>query len=171
MVWSVAVSPDGRYVLSGGNDAIPILWDARTGREIRRFVGHADKVWCVAFLPDGRRAVSSGLDGTIRFWDIESGRACSPHFMEPAGRNGWLAVSPDGHRLLSADNGGHALRFWNLDTGKLIQMLKSGDGGNTSGSFTPDGRHAVWGGWDGVVRMYRLADHGPADRSGPGITK
>lgn len=54
MVLSVAVSTDGRYVLSGGNDAVPILWDTRTGREKLRFRGHTERVRCVAFLPDGR---------------------------------------------------------------------------------------------------------------------
>ena len=36
----------------------------------------------------------------------------------------------------------------------------------TRGSFTPDGRHAVWAGQDGVIRMYRLPapDQGKADR-------
>ena len=36
IVWSVAFSPDGRHVLSGGHDMGPILWDAQTRAEIRR---------------------------------------------------------------------------------------------------------------------------------------
>ena len=63
IVWGVAVSPDGRHVLSGGSDRTSILWDAESGNEIRRFRGHTDAVLCVAFLPGGRRAVSSGLTG------------------------------------------------------------------------------------------------------------
>jgi WD40 repeat protein/serine/threonine protein kinase len=157
MVWSVAVSTNGRYLLSGGNDAIPILWDARTGREKHRFRGHTARVECVAFLPDSRRALSSGLDGTIRLWDVESGREVMAFFKEPTGANFGLAVSSDGHRLFSADAGGRELRYWNLDTGKLIQELKLAVS-PTSGSFTPDGRHAIWGGSDGKLRIYRLAD-------------
>jgi len=153
-VWSVAVSPDGRYVLSGGNDAVPILWDARTGREIHRLKGHADRVVCVAFLPDGR-VVSSGDDGTIRLWDVENGREFLGHFKDPTGLTEPLAVSRDGHRLFSS--GEHQLRYWNLDTGRLIQKLKWEES-PVGGSFTPDGRHVVWGGWGSLLRMYRLAD-------------
>jgi WD40 repeat protein/serine/threonine protein kinase/Tfp pilus assembly protein PilF len=164
MVLSVAVSPDGRYVLSGGNDTIPILWNARTGAVIHRLRGHTGRVHCVAFLPDGRRAVSSGVDATIRLWDLESGQELSPHFTDRPVCNGWLAVSPDGHRLLASDGSGYALQFWNVDAGKLIQTLNLAHVSPTRGSFTPDGRHAVWSGWDGVVRMYRLAEPTPADR-------
>jgi hypothetical protein len=76
IVWSVAVSPDGRRILSGGRDGAPIswgsetdgaaiLWDSETGVEIRRFRGHTGRVVWVAFLPDGRRMVSCGRDGPI----------------------------------------------------------------------------------------------------------
>lgn len=151
MIQSVAVSTDGHYVLSGGRDTIPILWDVRTGRAIRRFFGHTDKVWCVAFLPNGQRAVSSGSDRTIRIWDIESGKELSPGFTDRPAANQWLAVSLEGHRLLASDSSGREFQFWNVDTGKRIQRLDWGDVSPTRGTFTPDGRHAVWAGWDGVL--------------------
>jgi WD40 repeat protein len=154
-VLSLAVSNDGRYVLSAGHDAVPILWDAGTEREKHRFRGHTSLVHCVAFLPDGRRAVSSSVDSTIRLWDVESGREVLGHFKDPAGRSPGLAVSRDGHRLLSSEE--NELRYWNLDTGKLIQKLKW-EKPLVRGSFFPDGRHVVWIGWGGVLRMYRLTD-------------
>ena len=40
-VGSVALSPDRRRVLTGGNDNIPRLWDVETGKELRRFEGHS----------------------------------------------------------------------------------------------------------------------------------
>jgi len=154
-VQSLAVSADGRYLLSGGNDLVPILWDASTLREIERFRGHTGKIHCVAFVRDGRRAVSSSDDGTIRLWDIDRGRQMPLPFQDPRGTNGYFAVSPDGHRLCSS--WGHSLWYWDLDTGKLVQELRWEEA-PTKGSFTPDGRHMVWGGWGGILRMYRLND-------------
>jgi WD40 repeat protein len=37
---SVAISPNGRQVLTGGNDNVVRLWDVATGQELRCFVGH-----------------------------------------------------------------------------------------------------------------------------------
>src|SRR3989338_3554386 len=52
-VLSVAFSNNGKYILSGGKDKILILWDAPTGREIRKFEGHTSDVNSVAFSYDG----------------------------------------------------------------------------------------------------------------------
>ncbi len=53
-IWSVAFSPDGRYVLTGYSDNTAILWDTQSGEKVRSFAGHKDWVKSVAFSPDGR---------------------------------------------------------------------------------------------------------------------
>jgi hypothetical protein len=82
-VWCLAVSPDGRYALSGGGrnqtgtqveDFSLRFWDLRTGAEIRRFEGHTDGVTQVAFTPDARFALSASLDRTLILWDVPTGR-------------------------------------------------------------------------------------------------
>jgi WD40 repeat protein len=164
IVRSVAVSPDGRRILSGGRDSAVILWDAETGAEIRRFHGHGtDEVVCVAFLPDDRRAVSGGgdIDRTIRVWDVETGQEIHRFRGLTQGLT-WLAVSPDGRRLISSHSGGPELLLWDLDALKPIHRLKFGAVGTTSGVFIPDGLHAAWGGGDGLVRLYRLSYRDPA---------
>ena len=111
---------------------------------------------CAAFLPDGRRTVSSGYDRTIRLWDVGTGQEIHC-FRGHTNEVTWVAVSPDGRRLLSSDYGGHELRLWDVETRKQVDRIKWGTVSPTRGSFTPDGRHAVWGGSDGVIRMYRLS--------------
>jgi WD40 repeat protein len=156
-VIGLAVSPDGRRVLTGGNTSL-ILWDADSGQEIRRLLGHTDAVDTVAFLPDGRRAVSAGGgDRTIRLWDLETGKELHRFLGHPR-EVIWVAVSPDGRRLLSSDYNGRELRLWDVEGRKLIRRIGWGGTSPTRGAFSSDGRHAVWGGADGVVRLYRLPE-------------
>ena len=71
---SVAFSPDGSHILSGGDDTTIELWDAATGGLVRRFEGHSMSVRSVAFSPDGTRVLSGSDDKTIKLWDVATGR-------------------------------------------------------------------------------------------------
>ena len=66
----VAISPDGKRLVSGGNnsDRTVRVWDARTGRELHRYEGHTARLECVTFFADGRRIASASQDGTARIW-------------------------------------------------------------------------------------------------------
>src|ERR1700738_5676035 len=51
VIRGVAFSPDGRFVVSGSEDHTLKLWDVKTGRELRTFIGHANWITSVAFSP------------------------------------------------------------------------------------------------------------------------
>ncbi len=69
---SVAFSPDGRLLASGGAGRLVQLWDVATGDLLRTFRGHRMAVTAVVFTPDGRAVASASLDKTIRLWPLES---------------------------------------------------------------------------------------------------
>jgi WD40 repeat protein len=69
-VASVAVSPDGRHILTGSRDSTIRLWSSDTGQELLRLYGHAADVLGVIFRPGGQAAVSAGKDRTIRVWSL-----------------------------------------------------------------------------------------------------
>jgi len=68
----VALSPDGRTVLTAGEDDQARLWDAATGQSIGHPLKHPG-VSTVAFSPDSRLVLTAGGDGTARLWDVETG--------------------------------------------------------------------------------------------------
>jgi hypothetical protein len=67
---AMALSPDGRRLLTGHDDRTVRLWDVASGKEIRRFEGHTATVSCVAFSHDGARALSGSQDNTVRLWNL-----------------------------------------------------------------------------------------------------
>jgi WD40 repeat protein len=63
---AMALSPDGRMILTAGWDKAARLWDAHTGRALGPPMNHPDGVRAVAFSPDGRTILTGGGDGTVR---------------------------------------------------------------------------------------------------------
>ncbi|HEU0089615.1 MAG TPA: hypothetical protein VFQ77_18550, partial [Pseudonocardiaceae bacterium] len=70
---SVAYSPDGTHLLSGGDDGSVRVWDAATGAPVHQLSGHTGAVWSVAYSPDGTHLLSGGDDGSVRVWDAATG--------------------------------------------------------------------------------------------------
>lgn len=112
----IAISPDGRRIVSGSDDETVRVWDIETGAQVLGpLVGHVDYVSSVAISPDGRRIASGSGDETVRVWDVETGAQVLSPF---EGHTGWVnsvVFSPDGRHVVS---GSHdcSIRIWELPT-------------------------------------------------------
>ncbi len=71
---SLAFSPDGKRLVSGGLAAAIGLWDVATGKEAVPLIGHRHMVLGLAFSPDGQPLASLGGDQTVRTWALPQGK-------------------------------------------------------------------------------------------------
>ncbi len=69
-VRAITISPDGRYVVTGGNDNLVKVWSTIDGTLIQELSGHARHVYNVAFHPDGEHIVSGDLMGVLKQWQV-----------------------------------------------------------------------------------------------------
>src|ERR1700730_12180936 len=157
-VRALAISADGKSVLSGSFDTSAIRWSLATesAEQVLRF--HSDAVNAVVFLQDGRMA-TAGADARIAIWT--AGRQQPDEVFEghraPIAS---LAVSPDGSMLASA-SWDDTVRLWPLGSG--TKRVLEGHSQHVNGvAFMPDGKSLISVGYDLALRIWPLPD-GPPD--------
>lgn len=150
-VRALALSPDGRWLASGGDDHVVRVWNVAQGRPARVLEGHRAVVWVLAFSPDGRSLASAGDDKEVRLWDLETGAART---LPAADIVYSVSFSPDGTRL--AYSGGDAtVRVHTLASGETA-TLPGHSASVRPVLFSPDGRHLASGSDDRTARLWTL---------------
>ncbi len=141
--FSLAVSPDGSQLASGGGDGrgsgdglIPI-WDLATGKVVRRLQSEQKTIGSVAFSPDGKWLASvggqAGSISTVCLWELSTGKV----------RHSWkssslsLTFSRDSKILIA---GGSVIRRWDVAGGKEIQPTEGSATAVYTLALSPDGR-------------------------------
>lgn len=106
-------APDGKKVLSSGNDGLTRVWDAATGRILPQVLQGTSP----EFSPDGREVltVRNGRSPTVEIWDAASARKLQALPL-PTAAWVWSAVfSRDGKTVLFDLAGGRPPWSWACD--------------------------------------------------------
>jgi WD40 repeat protein len=72
-IFSVAFSPDGTTLASGGRDGTVSVWEVSSGACLRTLHSHPSRIWAVVFSPDGSTVMSGSEDRTILCWNVRTG--------------------------------------------------------------------------------------------------
>src|SRR5262245_28386094 len=100
-ITTLASSPDGRYVVSGGEDGLAVLLDMASLRIVHSFSSGSNPVTAAAVDPSSRRVFTITTDGAIRIWDMTSGQQVAILLRHTAGVDAAI-FSPDARLLASA---------------------------------------------------------------------
>ncbi|WP_310481059.1 WD40 repeat domain-containing protein, partial [Chamaesiphon sp. VAR_48_metabat_403] len=153
---TVAFSPDGQLLASGGNSDNPIikLWRVRDGQCCHILAGHTDGLWSVALSNDSQILASSSVDHTIRLWSTLTGEC----LQVLAGHTDWVTavafiVSPPMLVSASADR---TISFWNIQTGECIRTLQGQQLAICSIAVNPGEDILASGGIDNTVALWHI---------------
>jgi WD40 repeat protein len=151
-VITLALSPDGKRVLTGDWEGSVRLWNAASGIHTQSFKVQSVRKIALGFSPDGRKMLMAASDHSTELRDTKTGEELqqfSTASEPPAhGAAGLPMVSADGGRVLLGNS------VWDVESGKQIQRLVAPSGNAISGAISPDGRRVLLGYDDGAARLW-----------------
>ncbi len=151
---SVAFSPDGSQIVTGGGGGSAEIWNARTGRLLLRLRAPDTIINDVVYSRDGSSIATAGFDGSVDIWNARTGAKAATFKVpvDPAGDDNIVSVafSPSGSEVAASSYYRDTTRIWDWRTGTLLLTVHKA-GGDVE--FSPNGSKIVTVANDGSGRV------------------
>jgi WD40 repeat protein len=119
-ITSIAITPDGKLLVSRSTDKTIKLWSLPDGNLIKTLEGHRSYITSIAIAPDGKLLASGGYDKTIKLWSLPDGNLIKTLEGDEGAINSFV-IYPDGKLLISR---GYGIKLWSLPDGSLMKTLR-----------------------------------------------
>ncbi len=160
-VHSVAFSPDGNWIASGGFRTLK-LWQKQPQQQQQ--LALAADVTALAVTADGKSAATALADNTIQLWNLATGKPAALLKGHAAPIRG-LAFTADGAKLVSG-SADKTIRLWNVAAAKQEGQLTA-PADVRALLLSKDGSQVVSGDADNTIRVWALPQPGNNDAAAP----
>ena len=153
-IYSVAITPNGKKVVSGSNLKPIKIWDIESG-ECLETLDRCTSSFSVVITSNGKKVVSGHYATPIKIWDIESGE-CLKTLEVYSGWINSIAITPNGKKVVLGSRNG-TITIWDIESGnKCLQTLEGHTGTIYSVAITPNGKKVVSGSRDETIKIWDI---------------
>jgi len=150
----IAFFPDGRHVLSGGDDQAICMWDLTSSRKpIRRFQASRGHVEKVLVMPGGDKILSAHSDHFLRVWQISEDKPLME--IDTGGRVEGFTLTKDGRFVFSCGED-NTIKIWDLKTLERCHILEGHSNMVSDLTLALDECCLISGSWDGTLGIWFL---------------
>ena len=150
-VRSVAISPDGKYIVSGSDDYSVKIWEMKSGKLLKILNGHTNWINSVLISNDGKYIFSGSGDGSVNIWEMESGKLLKT--LKGENPIGSVGISKDAKYIVTGLENG-TLNIWERESGDLVKTLVGDKKAVTSIALSNDDKYIVSGSRDRSIKVW-----------------
>jgi eukaryotic-like serine/threonine-protein kinase len=151
---TLAWSPDGKRIASGGDDKRVHVWDALTGSNIVVYYAHSDIINALTWSPGSTHIASASDDKTVHVWDASTARKVFIYTGHSDSVTG-VAWSPDGIRVASSSRD-ETVHLWHALTGRTLTTYTGHTDWVSAVAWSPAGKAIAAGSWDKTVQVWEI---------------
>lgn len=111
-IYCAAMSPDGRWLVTGSYDRKALLWDWREAKIVRSFTGHNGAIYDLDIDRSGKVLATASADQTVKLWGMSDGARLDT-LGQSEGEMLCVRFTPDDQHVLGS-GADRQLRLWEI---------------------------------------------------------